>query len=62
MTEPKETTIPSMFRLRPEARALLEKTANLERRSMASVLESLLRQHLPARISEGGKEQAELPK
>lgn len=39
-------TKPFVIRLRPEARQLLDAASEAERRSRASVVESLIRQHL----------------
>jgi hypothetical protein len=62
MTNTKKTIPPFMFRLRPEYRALLDKTSDLERRSRASILEDLIKKNLPQRIAEGSTDQSEAAK
>jgi len=62
MTDTKKPIPPFMFRLRPEYRAMLDKTSDLERRSRASILEDLIRKNLPQRIAEGNSDQAEAAK
>jgi predicted DNA-binding protein len=56
MTEIKKPIPPFMFRLRPEYRKLLDQTSDLERRSRASILEELIKKHLPQRVKEGSED------
>jgi predicted DNA-binding protein len=56
MTDIKKPIPPFMFRLRPEYRKLLDQTSDLERRSRASILEELIKKHLPQRVKEGSED------
>jgi predicted DNA-binding protein len=58
MTDIKKPIPPFMFRLRPEYRKLLDQTSDLERRSRASILEELIKKHLPQRVKEGVEDSA----
>jgi predicted DNA-binding protein len=57
MTDTSKPIPAFMFRLRPEYKKLLDQTSNLERRSRASILEELIKRHLPERLKEGGEAQ-----
>lgn len=44
-------TKPTMIRLRPDTRAMLERAASDQRRSMASLVDESIKEHLAARYA-----------